>query len=122
MRDTNYTIAQQLVPAHGRASFFATPRTRSPCSYFTIEQVGQVMEADLVVEDIRVNNVSQLADLESEPLAVELFSPICAPGSLTLPSVTVDSRMELVLSNNSDRAVPIKVKFYWVAPGAGLGS
>lgn len=121
MRDTNYTIVRRTVPPRGTVDFPATPRARSGIEYFTIEKVGRQMEADLVVEDIRIGNVSQLAELEGEPLAIEFFSPICEPVHLTLPSVRIDSRIELVFPIGVVAQVHIKLKFYWSEPGAGLG-
>lgn len=114
----DYTEAKGIVPAGREFPFFATPRRESRVAYFTIAHsfprlLGQL--AAVYVRDLLIGNESMWVP-QSDQMAAEAFSDLAAPVNLTLPTVSVQSRIELRLFNGSKGAASVAVRFYWAVP------
>lgn len=112
MSELDYTEIKSVVPARGEERFFARPRRPSPVSYFTIGQgfprlAGELSQ--LVVEDLLVENESQLTNT----IVAEVFSDLAEPVPLTLPLVSCSGQIELLLFNESPTPASVVVRFYW---------
>lgn len=116
MKELDSTEIKAVVRARHEGRFFATPQRPSPVAYFQIGYAFPRLAGKLAtvrVEDLIVGVDSVWVGPFVE---AELFSELATPVHLTLPLVTCDSRIELVLFNESEAPASLFVRFFWARP------